>query len=259
MLFNFTFLPENLKMKKSNLRRIGFPRIENVDFPILLNKRSLRKYIKENMVDMEDSKLSKGTMNSTEFIVDISDSHHHKLEIKLQKNNTRAEEQRKLRSQIINKEKAEGTYESRIDKNILILYLDNISRAHFYRKMPKTVEWLSQFIDDEESNFTTYQYFKYHSQYFATNSSWAGLFFGEYRSVNSGSSNVFNSYSKNGYITGSVTEICDYTEAELSSKWVTGVNRWDHLGVPMACDPNYDIIEDGSLNWFKGPQSGLRH
>lgn len=37
------------------------------------------------------------------------------------------------------------------------------------------------------------------------------------------------------------------------------MSRWDHFGGPYTCYPNYDIREDGSLNWFKGAQSSTRH
>ncbi|CAI2383360.1 unnamed protein product [Moneuplotes crassus] len=258
MKFDFNYLPEELQQR--DIKRIGFPRIEHEsNFTTLLLQSYFREYVKSHLIDMDDPQIDQEIKNNIEFVIDVSDKHNHKLEFSLKPNSTRAEEQKELREQIIEREKADGTYKNRIDKNILILYIDNVSRAHFARKMPKTVEWIAQFVDNQESPYTTYQFPKFHSSYYATNPTWAGLFFGQDKAVDKGGMSIYNYYAKNGYITGHATEMCDYTEAGLNSPYIKGMNRWDHLATPITCDPNYDVVEDGSLNWFKGPQSAIRH
>lgn len=86
--------------------------------------------------------------------------------------------------------------------NVLILYFDNLSRAHFFRKLPKTAEWISEFVDNQQSQYSTFQYFRYHSAYYNTLYSNDGMYLGEVGPLNDTTQNVFDSYSQNGYITG---------------------------------------------------------
>ena len=127
------------------------------------------------------------------------------------------------------------------------------------RKMPKTTKWLENYVENEESEYTTYQYLRYHSSMFATSGNNAALFYGQFRTVHNAHLNVFDSYSRNGYITGFIPDMWRYNTEEIESPFIKGMNRWDHFGGPYTWDPNYDVREDGSLNWFKGPQSSTRH
>lgn len=102
-----------------------------------MNKTVFIDYVRSKLVDIDDPELSEQDRSNIEFVVDISNPDHHKLEIDLKHNSTRAHEQKRLREEIIDKEKALGTYESRIDKNVLVLYIDNLSRAHSIEKCLK--------------------------------------------------------------------------------------------------------------------------
>jgi len=256
MKFDKIFLPENLKNKK--IQRIGFPRVENFDMSLLLQQEGYRNLIKDNLVDMDDPEVDQNIKDKIEFVIDMTEDDH-QLQVDLKKNKTRAEEQKKLREDIVNKEKEDGTYDQRIDKNVLLIYIDNISRAHFIRKMSKTVKWLERFVDNESSEIATYQYLRYHSSMYATSGNNAALYYGQFRDVRNASTNIFDSYSNNGYITAFVPDICEYAPEETSNIHLKGMNRWDHHAGPYSCDPNYDAREDGSLNWFKGAQSASRH
>ena len=50
----------------------------------------------------------------------------------------------KEREKIINENKDKLIY-----KNILVIFLDTLSRVHFYRKFPKTISFLEQFSNFE--------------------------------------------------------------------------------------------------------------
>lgn len=194
-------LPVALQNKK-DLKRVGFPRVEYFPADISVNQTLYRPYIREHLIDMDDPNISADVKNNIEYVVDISDPNNHKMQLTIHPNMTRAAEQQKLHEEIVAREKAAGTYANRIDKNMLIIYIDNISRTHFYRKLPKVSAWLSQFVDNEESDYTTYQYFRYHSVFYNTLYSNDAMYFGEIQDVDDTSKNVFDSYSKNGYVTG---------------------------------------------------------
>jgi len=250
-------LPAHLKDHKQ-LTRIGFPRIEDYPEDIKMNKTVFIDYVRSKLVDIDDPELSEQDRSNIEFVVDISNPDHHKLEIDLKHNSTRAHEQKRLREEIIDKEKALGTYESRIDKNVLVLYIDNLSRAHFYRKMPETAEWLSKYVDNEEEDIKAFQYFKYHTSYYNTLYANAGMYYGQVEHVEDTSKNVFDSYSKNGYITGFFKDSCE-TIAFSNRDEDPHTHRWDHFGGEISCDYNYDTTTVRSLKVFEGKASSIRH
>jgi hypothetical protein len=166
---------------------------------------------------MDDPDIPQRWKDNAEYIIDVSDPENHKLSITLKANETRSQEQRKLRDKIISEEKANGTYKNRIDKNQLIIYLDNVSRQHFIRKMPITTEWLSQFVDNDKSEYSTYQFFRYHTIFFSTSYSNSAIYYGVTREVDDGVNNMMEEYARNGYITGFAPDTCKYEFANLIS------------------------------------------
>ena len=149
-VFDKSVLNDNINKEKVTL--VGYPRTEWLPFNILATQSLYRSTIRNQIIDMNDPKVSNEAKDNVEFTVDLSNPQASTLNIHVRPNMTRANEQRQLRDNIIQQEKADGTYSSRMDKNVLIIYLDNLSRAHFYRKMPKTAEFINQFVDNQESD-----------------------------------------------------------------------------------------------------------
>ena len=79
-----------------------------------------------------------------------------KVKIKIHKNKT------------LLKERLKNNYKNKLMfKNFIIMFFDTISRAHFFRKFPKTISFLNKF-SKYEKNFskkkkTIFQFFKYNS------------------------------------------------------------------------------------------------
>lgn len=245
-------------IRERNPKKIGYQRIEKLPNSITFNKYNLRGFLHGNMIDMDDPSVDASVKDNVEFIVDTSDSSHHKLEINVKRNETRSQEQKKVREEILAKEKADGTYQNRMDKNVLLLYIDNMSRANFMRRMPKTAQWLARFVDNQESDYTTYQYFRYHSVFYNTQYTTSALYFGEIEDVKDTSNNIFDSYSKNGYITGFFKDACEIKSAHITNPEAK-LPEWDHFGGTITCDPNYDNMTFGGVDIFKGKSSVLRH
>lgn len=181
---------------------VGYPRTEWLPFNILATQKLYRSTVRNQIIDMNDPNVSSEAKDSVEFTVDLSNPQASTLNLNIKPNATRAEQQRKLRDDIIKQEKADGTYKDRMDKNVLIIYLDNLSRAHFYRKMQKTAEFIGQFVDNQESDISAHQFFRYHSVYYNTLYSNDAMYFGQVGPLSNTSTSIFDSYSKNGYITG---------------------------------------------------------
>ena len=155
--------PEKLK-NKQGLKTIGFQRIEKYTNEQRLDNNLLASSVLNDVVDMDDPDVSQDIKDSIEFTVDMSDPKSHKLNVQLKPNKTRAAEQKTLRDQIMKDDKMLSNID-RIDKNVFLLYIDNISRVNFKRKLPKTTEWLSKFVNNKENEYELFQFFRHHSVY----------------------------------------------------------------------------------------------
>jgi hypothetical protein len=208
---------------------------------------------------MDDPLYSDLEKDNIEYVVDVTDPDNSILEINLKPNLIKAQKQRELRDQIIEDETANGMSGSRLDKDVLILYIDNLSRAHFFRKMPKTAEWLERFYNNKDSDYSSYQFFRYHSVYYNTEYSNSALYYGEVEDVDDVNNNVFDSFSENGYMTGFFKDSCEIPSASIEEKDLRGVHEWDHIGGTIACDGNYDTTDFKSLSPFTGKMSAVNH
>lgn len=93
---------------------------------------------------MDDPEVPQDVKDNIEFIVDLSHDKFHIMNVELKKNHTRAQEAKEIRKKVLEQDKANGN-DKRIDKDVLIIYTDNISRVHFHRKMKKLDKWLNQY------------------------------------------------------------------------------------------------------------------
>ena len=150
---------------------------------------------------MDDPDVSQDIKDNIEFTVDMSDPKSHKLNVQLKPNKTRAAEQKTLRDQIMKDDKMLSNID-RIDKNVFLLYIDNISRVNFKRKLPKTTEWLSKFVDNKDSEYELFQFFRHHSVYPYTPINNNALWYGQIGLIEDSSENVFDYFNRNGYVTG---------------------------------------------------------
>ena len=258
MMFDSSILVGDVR-RRDGVKKLGYPRVENID-PVVAEDQDLyRPYVHRNIFDMDDPTVPQEVKDNAEFVVDVSDPQHSTLNMQVVRNEARAAQQKALRDQIIQQEIAEGTYGERMDKNVFLLYIDNLSRAHFMRKMPKTAQWLEQFVDNPESDYTTYQYFKYHSVYYNTLYSNDALYFGQVEDVTNPGESVFNSYSENGYMTGFFKDSCETHSNSFHEPSMQGINRWDHFGGTIACDGNFDTTDFTSLSPFTGKMSAINH
>ena len=193
-------LPDKLK-NRQGLKTIGFQRIEKYTNEQRLDNNLLASSVLNDVVDMDDPGVSQDIKDSIEFTVDMSDPKSHKLNVQLKPNKTRAAEQKTLRDQIMKDDKMLSNID-RIDKNVFLLYIDNISRVNFKRKLPKTTEWLSKFVDNKDSDYKLFQFFRHHSVYPYTNINSNALWYGQIGLIEDSSENVFDYFNRNGYVTG---------------------------------------------------------
>jgi hypothetical protein len=217
--FDLDFLPDNLIARKDEIKRLGYPRIEHLDYDMVntSNTKLIVQHIKRNMIDMDDPDVPQETKDNVEFTLNLDNPYNHELEIEVKRNQTRVDELLKLRAKLGEKRKEESKPPVP-DYNVLIFYIDNLSRAHFHRALPKLSAWLSEFTPDKEEDLQAVEYFRYHTIGRITHESLSGTFYGQSNvEIEGDEQYISRFYSENGFITGIQRDECEY-QAERVSK-----------------------------------------
>ena len=224
--------------KLSKKERFGFPLTNNRYFSpyeygailYYLNK-SFYLDINKNVIlmDLFDKNKSKyyPKISTPEIQVTLT-KNGGKLDIKIQKNETLIKERESI---IKNNNKQKY-------KNVLVMFFDTVSRVHFFRKFPKTIEFFNRFSKYEEDfkrkKMTLFQYFKYNSIYPYTDPNLRAAFFGS-RYWKKGI-HFANYFKKKGYIIGRVNTLCE-KESVFNKKKPSQLLYafWDHEGLSLSC------------------------
>jgi hypothetical protein len=165
-----------------------------------------------------------------EYIVDFSKDPLGELIINLYYNNTLSIERQK-------KEKNSNPYSD----NILILYIDSVSRANSLRKLTKTLKFFEQFISYSgghhkkfpNENFHSFQFFKYHSFLGVTKRNFPILFYGN--EVAKDYKRITKYLKQNGYVTCYSADSCQKDNTRTKHN-LSNDELYDHQ--LLLCDPN---------------------
>ena len=218
-------------------KRIGFPLVNKypelfVNFFEL--KNPLLKYIKQNLVDMDNKKLVEKIYkeNKPELIVDYTKNPYGEIIIDLKFNKTLSEERKKLENNAKIKPYA---------KNIILLYIDSVSRAYSIRQLKKTLKFIEQFMPYKgkynqklkSENFHSFQFLKYHSFKGYTFQNYPRIFYGNRAGRNI--IRITKYFKENGYVTSYSNEIC-LRELSITQHNMKYEEICDHELI--LCDPN---------------------
>ena len=134
--------------------------------------------------------------------------------------------------------KKQENFSSPYSENIMILFIDSVSRVNSLRQLKRTLKFFESFMKYEgkpsyklDENFHSFQFFKYHSFLGYTGGNYPLMIFGNITNQKS----ITKYLKENGYITSFISDMCikdaiffhhKYTEEEL----------YDHQFV--NCDPN---------------------
>jgi hypothetical protein len=111
---DFKILPEYFQ-NNVNLKTIGYPRTEHFPFEARTDFIKFGEEVNKHVIDMDDKLIPQSVKDSIEVTIDVSNKKEHKLHIDVKRNNTRAEELKKIRSEVLKQDKASNNT-SRIDK-----------------------------------------------------------------------------------------------------------------------------------------------
>lgn len=143
-------------------------------------------------------------------------------------------------------------------KNLMIVYIDALSRRHFMRKMPKTAQWIEKFHHTDHPKYASYQFMKYHSTGYFTQINTVPAFLGKWWLEAGG--NYYSKYWKEkGAISSQSISFCGRELFDFENDQFRYMNwePYDHEHIGLFCDPNYNQA-DNPYTPFLGPYSVRR-
>ena len=220
-------------------RIIGYP-LTNLD-PVcygdynVVTDHLLRKYFYNNLVDMENEEILEKYFKDRmpEVQVEFSQNNKGNLSVHVNYNKTLSEERKLL-------ENKTNPY----TENLLILYIDSVSRGNSMRQLKKTMKFFEKFISYKGGYnekypteiFHSFEFMKYYAFDHYTSINWPFLFYGRRRQTLN--KTFFTKYYKeNGFVMGNVNDFCDKESTRTYHNFTTE-EIFDHQ--MMLCDPNND-------------------
>ena len=218
-----------------NTKRFGYPLTNNDQVGWLdgKDKTILLNYTYENMLDMDN--ITHNVEGWPEHIVDFSKNENGEIIVNLTFNETLSQERKKL-------EKNLNPYSN----NIMVLYIDSVSRKNALRQLKKTMQFFEMFMSYEgghhknfpNENYHSFQFFKYHSFRMFTPGNFPILFYGNKKEAKN--LVLITKYLKeNGYVTNYCSDECKKDNARTHHNF-TKSEMYDHQ--MLLCDPNIVLM-----------------
>jgi len=232
------------------IKRIGYPLFNKdpicfLDFPDFNN--SLKEYFFYNLVDMDNENILNTYYKTKipEVEIDFSNIKNPKLIINLHYNLSLSNERKLL-------EKNSNPYSN----NILILYIDSVSRVNALRQLKKTTKFFEKFMNYKgcsndnysSENFHSFQFFKYHSFQGYTTINYPFLFYGQNK-TNKNKNLITKYFKDNGYITSAANDWCVKDNTRTYHNYTTK-DMYDHI-LPL-CDPNNEDFNSNTIRCLYG-------
>ena len=229
-------LIESSDKKYINFRtkRIAYPltnKNKNIHKPIKLFSDDVIKIISNNLVDFDNKDLVMKILknNTPEIIIDYTKNPFGDLIINVQFNKTLSEERKILEVNT-----------TPYSNNIIILFIDSVSRAYSLRSLKKTLKFFEQFMPYKGShndkfpseNFHSFQFFKFHAFKCCTRFNYPTVFYGKVRGK---LVRNIKYLKENGYVTGYINDMC-LREPTNTGLEMTDDEISDHE--MLICDPN---------------------
>ena len=245
-----------LKLNKSpyinaTVNHIGYP-LTNKDLSCgrdFGHINLMAKCFLKNLVDLENKKVLNQYFKNKipEVEVDFSNNQYGEMYINLNYNNTLSEER------ILNEINS-----TPYSNNIIILYIDSVSRVNSLRQLKKTLKFFEKFMQyngasldkSPSEKFHSFQFFKYHSFQLGTPFNYPILFYGRHRNR---SIVLITKYLKeNGYVTCFSGELCAKDNVRTNHN-LTIEEVYDHQFI--ICDPNRESININTIRCLYGKQN----
>ncbi|KAF9163933.1 hypothetical protein DFQ26_002005 [Actinomortierella ambigua] len=165
-----------------------------------------------------------------------------------------------------NNDKSDMTGNKRDDDgrpNVLVLFMDAVSRRQVHRKLAKTTATLADLGRPDSTSSSgdgpgpqLFEFFRYNAIGFNTNDNSRVLYTGEPDALDPPATPIWKDYFEAGYVTNRVEDNCEDWSATYTS--TTTSQYFDHeLQSPFCMEP-YFALEGNAYGNFKGPYSIVR-
>jgi len=146
--------------------------------------------------------------------------------------------------------------------NVLVIFMDAVSRRHAFRKLPKTLETVEKMhapsSDGSKSGTRLFQFFRYHVVGFNTNHNTRALYTGN-RTKDADHRTIVEDLvvlTDVKYMTLRAETNCEDWSSEYSGRATS--EAYDHELLTPFCQPSYYSHDGHPFGNFKGPYSILR-
>ena len=232
--------------------RIGFP-LTNKDptcFKDFNDSNPIYRYVFQNLVDVDNKEILNKNFKDKlpEIMIDFSDNDKGKLIVDVKFNKTLSDERKLL-------EKNSEPYSN----NILLLYIDSLSRANAIRQLKRTMKFFEKFMPYKggynekypSEIFHSFQFFKYHSFYGYTFFNYPFLFYGQKKEYKN--KYFITKFLKTfGYVTCNVHDYCEIENTRTYHNFSLD-EVFDHQY--LSCDPNNDEISTNIIRCLYDKQN----
>ena len=234
-----------------NSKRIGYPLTNkcpvcSLDY-LFNTDHPLREYFFKNLVDMDNKEILEKYYKDSmpEIVIDFSNDSKGDLKININFNKTLSEERKLLENK-----------SSPFSENILMLYVDSVSRPNSFRKLKKTLKFFEKFMSYEggfnekypTEKYHSFQFFKYYAFLEQTSGNWPIIFYG----LKKGSQNkilMTKFFKEKGYVTSNANDFCDKENTRTYHN-LTEEEIYDHQFI--NCDPNQAGISSVTMRCLYG-------
>ncbi|KAF9578075.1 hypothetical protein BGW38_006334 [Lunasporangiospora selenospora] len=137
--------------------------------------------------------------------------------------------------------------------NVLILYMDAVSRRQFYRRLAKTASTIERLDRTADGGLQLHEFFRYHSVGLNTNDNTRTLYTNFTKPQDPLVLPIWKDFYEAGYITSRVEDDCeDWSTDHIA---VSTSKYFDHELQAPFCLPPYYAIEGNPYGNFNGPNS----
>ena len=239
-------------------------KIQKIGYPITIGKKgeikgrpamyskTLLDFVKNNLINLDEENQTKFIVENKkpEVYVDFSNDSYGKLNIEINYSKKLSKKRFLLGK-------------NNDSKNILFIFLDNLSRVHFYRQFKKTSFFLKKFLsfkgfstnDNPEQVYHGFEFLKYHNFKRATLHNAIPMFSGVYYKKYNRMVSIVKKMKEIGYVTGSVQDICHKELMAIGKFKKYSFIEFDHEYAAPNCDPN---VYKYGFGFFSGENGILR-
>ena len=222
----------------SKLNHFGYPittKSDKYNMDSIDDLRTFQELVNHNIIKMDlynDENYPNEPYPEVEVFFD--ENNYGNIKINVSRNETLSQERKKIA------EKKNSLF-----NNVLIVYIDAISRNHFRRKLHRLAEYIEPFmaysLNETEKEYTTFQFMKYNTLKGLTLPNIKSMFYGVSLNESDGA-NLVKFYKEQGYITGHTGTTCGKEIFSVNSLLLSQhlhYDNWDYENIAMFCDENF--------------------